>query len=135
MNALDFLSQTLPVLLFGFALGALRSVSTQVILPSSDMTTQLLALFAGDRTLALAAYNAGDEVGIILNGATQPVISSTTILQATLTREEKMSSFPTIGAGDTQIIPNASLQVWSPANPTLGDSDIIVTVAYKIVND
>ena len=82
-----------------------------------------------------AAYNAGDEVGIILSGATQPVISSTTILQATLTREEKMSSFPTIGAGDTQIIPNASLQVWSPANPTLGDSDIIVTVAYKIVTD
>lgn len=36
-----------PVLLFGFALGALRSVSTQVILPSSDLTTQLLALFAG----------------------------------------------------------------------------------------
>ncbi len=36
-----------PVLLFGFALGALRSVSTQIILPSSDLTTQLLALFAG----------------------------------------------------------------------------------------
>ncbi|MEA5019101.1 MAG: LuxR C-terminal-related transcriptional regulator [Gordonibacter sp.] len=37
----------LPVLLFGFALGALRSISTQIILPSSDLTTQLLALFAG----------------------------------------------------------------------------------------
>jgi hypothetical protein len=82
-----------------------------------------------------AAYNAGDDVALKHTGATQPVISSTTILQATLTREEKMSVAPTIGAGDTQILPNAAVQVWSSANPTLGDSDIIVTVAYKIVTD
>lgn len=43
----------LPVLLFGFALGALRSISTQVILPSSDLTTQLLALFAGGAATVL----------------------------------------------------------------------------------
>ena len=43
----------LPVLLFGFALGALRSLSTQVILPSSDLTTQLLALFAGGAATVL----------------------------------------------------------------------------------
>lgn len=43
----------LPVLLFGFALGTLRSISTQVILPSSDMTTQLLALFAGGAATVL----------------------------------------------------------------------------------
>lgn len=43
----------LPVLLFGFALGALRSISTQFILPSSDLTTQLLALFAGGAATVL----------------------------------------------------------------------------------
>ena len=43
----------LPVLPFGFALGALRSLSTQVILPSSDLTTQLLALFAGGAATVL----------------------------------------------------------------------------------
>ena len=43
----------LPVLLFGFSLGALRSISTQVILPSSDLTTQLLALFAGGAATVL----------------------------------------------------------------------------------
>lgn len=48
-----FLRLAVPVLLFGFALGALRSVSTQVILPSSDTTTQLLALFAGGAATVL----------------------------------------------------------------------------------
>lgn len=43
----------LPTLLFGFALGALRSISTQIILPSSDLTTQLLALFAGGAATVL----------------------------------------------------------------------------------
>lgn len=43
----------LPVLLFGFALGAMRSISTQIILPSSDLTTQLLALFAGGAATVL----------------------------------------------------------------------------------
>lgn len=43
----------LPVLLFGFSLGALRSISTQIILPSSDLTTQLLALFAGGAATVL----------------------------------------------------------------------------------
>lgn len=43
----------IPVLLFGFALGTLRSVSTQVILPASDLTTQLLALFAGGAATVL----------------------------------------------------------------------------------
>ena len=43
----------LPVLPFGFALGALRSLSTQVILPSSALTTQLLALFAGGAATVL----------------------------------------------------------------------------------
>lgn len=43
----------LPTLLFGFALGALRSISTQVILPSSDLTTQLLALIAGGAATVL----------------------------------------------------------------------------------
>lgn len=43
----------LPVLLFGFALGGMRSISTQIILPSSDMTTQLLALFAGGAATVL----------------------------------------------------------------------------------
>ncbi|WP_417142462.1 LuxR C-terminal-related transcriptional regulator [Raoultibacter massiliensis] len=43
----------IPTLLFGFALGALRSISTQIILPSSDLTTQLLALFAGGAATVL----------------------------------------------------------------------------------
>lgn len=43
----------LPTLLFGFALGTLRSISTQIILPSSDLTTQLLALFAGGAATVL----------------------------------------------------------------------------------
>lgn len=43
----------LPVLLFGFALGVFRSVSTQVILLSNDITTQLLALFAGSAATVL----------------------------------------------------------------------------------
>lgn len=42
-----------PVLLFGFALGTFRSLSIQVILPSSDLTTQLLALFAGGAATVL----------------------------------------------------------------------------------
>ncbi|NHM15728.1 helix-turn-helix transcriptional regulator [Eggerthellaceae bacterium zg-887] len=43
----------LPMLLFGFALGALRSTSLQIILPSSDPITQLLALFAGGAATVL----------------------------------------------------------------------------------
>lgn len=42
-----------PVLLFGFGLGVLRSVSTQVILSSADFTTQMLALFAGGAATVL----------------------------------------------------------------------------------
>lgn len=37
----------LPALIFGFALGAMRSVSVQVILPLSDLATMLLILFVG----------------------------------------------------------------------------------------
>ena len=48
----------LPTLLFGFALGTLRSISTQVILPSSDLTTQLLALFAGGAATVLLLVTA-----------------------------------------------------------------------------
>lgn len=48
----------IPTLLFGFALGALRSISTQVILPSSDLTTQLLALFAGGAATVLLLVTA-----------------------------------------------------------------------------
>lgn len=48
----------IPVLLFGFALGALRSISMQVILPSSDLTTQLLALFAGGAATVLLMITA-----------------------------------------------------------------------------
>ncbi len=42
-----------PTLLFGFALGVLRSVSVQVILPASDLSTQLIILFAGGTTVIL----------------------------------------------------------------------------------
>lgn len=48
----------IPTLLFGFALGALRSISTQIILPSSDLTTQLLALFAGGAATVLLLVTA-----------------------------------------------------------------------------
>lgn len=37
----------LPILLFGFALGAMRGIATQTIIPTADLVTQLLALFAG----------------------------------------------------------------------------------------
>lgn len=37
----------LPILLFGFALGAMRSIATQTIIPAADLVTQLLSLFAG----------------------------------------------------------------------------------------
>lgn len=47
-----------PVLLFGFALGTLRSISTQIILPASDLTTQLLALFAGGAATVLLLVTA-----------------------------------------------------------------------------
>lgn len=43
----------LPTLLFGIALGALRSVSMQIILPSSDPNVQLLTLFAGGAATVL----------------------------------------------------------------------------------
>lgn len=37
----------LPILLFGFALGAMRTISLQVIVPADDLATQLLSLIAG----------------------------------------------------------------------------------------
>lgn len=48
----------LPTLLFGIALGALRSVSMQIILPSSDPTIQLLTLFAGGAATVLLLFMA-----------------------------------------------------------------------------
>lgn len=48
----------LPTLLFGFALGALRSISTQHILPSSDPMIQLLTLFAGGAAMVLMLVTA-----------------------------------------------------------------------------
>lgn len=81
-----------------------------------------------------AAYVVGN-LYIKTFGATQPQWNCPTILQATLTREELFINQPAMGAADTQIIANAAVQVTAAANPTVGDSDIIVTCVYMILPD
>lgn len=81
-----------------------------------------------------AAYVVGD-LYIQTFGATQPQWNCPTVLQASVTREELFIDQPAMGAADTQIIANAAVQVTAAANPTVGDSDIIVTCVYMILPD
>ncbi len=48
----------LPIFLFGYAIGVYRSVSAQFILPSADLTVQLLVLFAGGAATIVLLFSA-----------------------------------------------------------------------------
>lgn len=83
------------------------------------------------------AYATNGVCHVELDGSTIPLFTSTAngFLFGTRTRKVPMTANASTGATDTQLVANADL-LWSvnSANPTLGNSDIIVSGLYILVD-
>lgn len=85
-------------------------------------------------TFVSAAYATNTTLQLINAGADIPQVTNAFILPATVTKNTKFVDGQTPTAGQTQIIANTALQVKvATGNPTTGDSDITVRVAYRII--
>ncbi len=78
------------------------------------------------------AYAAEASIYLQTNGA-NTLQAKCTFLDATLNRSSKFETTFVSSPTDTQLIPNADLEVICPSNPTTGDSDVTVYVNYRLI--
>lgn len=106
---------------------------TIVAAPGSGKYIEVISASA-TMTFVSAAYATNTTLQLINEGATIAQAQNTGILIGTVTKNTKFNNIVTVAAGSTQIITNTALQVnVATGNPTLGDSNIVVKVAYRIV--
>jgi hypothetical protein len=108
---------------------------TIVAAPGAGLAIQVVAGTAS-MTYNTTPYATNGKFGLITQGAVeyQSLLSANGFLFGTVTRNVSLTGRPTNLITDTQLIANAPLLVQvDTGNPTAGDSDITITVLYRIL--
>lgn len=86
-------------------------------------------------TFNSVAYATNTRLELITSGASIAQLqSSSNSLAATVTQHGQIINAVNVAAGNTQILENAALQVKvSTGNPTAGNSNMVVYLAYRII--